>query len=308
MKTCSKCKVEKDVGEFPRNNRRADGLNCWCRACHAAYYAANKDKIAARHAAYYAANKDKFAKSGAAYRAANKDKVAEYMSAYQAANKDKLAKRKAAYYAANKDKIAARRAAYRAANKDKFAARDAAYQAANKDKRSAYKKRRRHTEPNYALCHRSGTASRRALKGDSCPGFFRHMPYFCDDSAAPEIYTLPPGTDPAEVCDGSKWHIDHIRPMASFDFTDGKDGEDWQRCWALANLRMLPAEENMAKGNSLCERPTPGECPIQDWIWETERTNKTDDDTHVDEILSNLFDTLDMGRESADTTRGNSAV
>ena len=134
------------------------------------------------------------------------------------------------------------------------------------------------------------------------------MPYTQDEFVAHLIATLPPGTDPAEICDGSKWHIDHIRPMASFEFEGGKDGEDWQRCWALANLRMLPAAENKAKGDSLCERPTPGECPVQDWIWETEPTNKTDDDTHVGEILSNLFDTLDTGRESADTTRGNSAV
>jgi hypothetical protein len=158
------------------------------------------------------------------------------------------------------------------------------------------------------LCQRARTAATHALNGRNAPGFFRHMPYTQDEFVAHLIATLPPGTDPAEVCDGDKWHIDHIRPMASFDFTDGKDGEDWQRCWALANLRMLPAEENMAKGDSLCERPTPGECPVQDWIWETEQANKTDDDTHVGEILSNLFDILDTGRESADTTRGNSAV
>ena len=47
----------------------------------AAYYAANKDYIAARHAAYRAANKDHIAASEAAYRAANKGKIAAYQAA-----------------------------------------------------------------------------------------------------------------------------------------------------------------------------------------------------------------------------------
>ena len=45
----------------------------------------------------------------AAYYEANKDKIADYQAAYREANKDKIAARSAAYYEANKDKIAAQR-------------------------------------------------------------------------------------------------------------------------------------------------------------------------------------------------------
>jgi len=277
-KTCSKCGECKDVGEFDRHKRKRDGLSTECKACRSAYHAANKDKISKRKSAYYAANKDK-------------------ISAYRAENKGNIAKRNALYYVANKDTILKQAGEYYVANKGKILKRV-----------SAYQKHRYATDPRYALCQRARSAANKAINGLNATGFFRHMPYTRDEFVAHLISTLPPDTDPAEICDGDKWHIDHIRPMASFEFEGGKDGEDWQRCWALANLRMLPAAENMAKGDSLSERPTPGECPVQDWIWETERTNKTDDDTHVGEILSNLFDTLDTGRESADTTRGNSAV
>ena len=42
------------------------------------------------------------------------------------------------------------------------------------------------------------------------------------------------------------WHIDHIRPVASFNFTSMED-EDFKKCWALENLQPLKDTENMRK-------------------------------------------------------------
>ena len=47
-----------------------------------------------------------------------------------------------------------------------------------------------------------------------------------------------------------KWHIDHILPVASFNF-DSPDDEDFKECWALSNLQPLWAEENLAKGTKI---------------------------------------------------------
>lgn len=43
-----------------------------------------------------------------------------------------------------------------------------------------------------------------------------------------------------------EWHIDHIRPCASFTYTCPEDPE-FQECWALANLQPLWAKENLQK-------------------------------------------------------------
>jgi len=43
-------------------------------------------------------------------------------------------------------------------------------------------------------------------------------------------------------------HIDHIKPIAAFDFDSYKDKE-FKQCWALDNLQPLWAEENMKKGS-----------------------------------------------------------
>lgn len=44
------------------------------------------------------------------------------------------------------------------------------------------------------------------------------------------------------------WHIDHIIPVASFDFTSMED-EDFKKCWALENLQPLKDTENMRKNH-----------------------------------------------------------
>ena len=44
------------------------------------------------------------------------------------------------------------------------------------------------------------------------------------------------------------WQIDHIRPVASFNYTT-TDCEDFKKCWALENLQPLWAKDNLSKGS-----------------------------------------------------------
>lgn len=43
------------------------------------------------------------------------------------------------------------------------------------------------------------------------------------------------------------WHVDHIRPRATFCYSSPDDPE-FLECWALSNLQPLWEEENLAKG------------------------------------------------------------
>ena len=47
-----------------------------------------------------------------------------------------------------------------------------------------------------------------------------------------------------------KLHLDHIDPISAFNFAKPEHG-DFKRCWALSNLRLLPAKKNIAKKNKL---------------------------------------------------------
>ena len=106
-KRCSKCGVEKEIGEFSSKNQS------WCKLCKKAYYEANKDNIAVRERAYYEANKDNITKRKKAYYEDNKDNIAAKVKTYRESNKDKIK----AYLEANKDSIAKRNKAYYEANK-----------------------------------------------------------------------------------------------------------------------------------------------------------------------------------------------
>ena len=48
------------------------------------------------------------------------------------------------------------------------------------------------------------------------------------------------------------YHIDHITPLSSFKIKSIKDAA-FRTCWAVRNLRCIPAEENMSKGASIIE-------------------------------------------------------
>lgn len=46
---------------------------------------------------------------------------------------------------------------------------------------------------------------------------------------------------------GKLWHIDHIRPIASFNIQTEGD-EEFKKCWSLDNLQPLLAIDNLKKG------------------------------------------------------------
>ena len=48
-----------------------------------------------------------------------------------------------------------------------------------------------------------------------------------------------------------QWHIDHIRPCASFDLSKA---EEQRKCFHYTNLQPLWAEENIAKSDIFCYR------------------------------------------------------
>lgn len=60
-----------------------------------------------------------------------------------------------------------------------------------------------------------------------------------------ESQFLPGMTWENRTLDG--WHIDHIRPRASFTYTT-PDAPEFKECWALSNLRPLWAIDNLRKG------------------------------------------------------------
>lgn len=51
-------------------------------------------------------------------------------------------------------------------------------------------------------------------------------------------------------CLNEGWHVDHIYPLSKFDvLVNGEvNWKEFRRCWAINNLRAIPAEDNLKKG------------------------------------------------------------
>ena len=47
-----------------------------------------------------------------------------------------------------------------------------------------------------------------------------------------------------------KWHVDHIKPISSFQITEIGDDE-FMTCWSLKNLQPLWSDENIRKSNKI---------------------------------------------------------
>ena len=75
--------------------------------------------------------------------------------------------------------------------------------------------------------------------------------YTCCDLKNHLQKTMPKGYTWQDFLDG-KLHIDHIIPISVFNFTK-PEHIDFKRCWALSNLQLLPARENIIKSNKLSQ-------------------------------------------------------
>lgn len=196
-----------------------------------------------------------------AYRAAKKQEKAAQNKASEEANKE----RKAARDKANKEKKAVRDKAYREANKEKVKDRERAYSKAhyeaNKERRAASNKAWRESKNNKEKLY----AARRAryardplskikelLRGAVYKTFARLKQSKPTDTQSCLGCTYEEAKAHFESLfrenmswsNYGEWHVDHIRPVASF----GSDELDQMN--HISNLQPLWAKDNLIKGDT----------------------------------------------------------
>jgi len=218
-KICRCCKLEKPFTEFNKTKKEKCGIISKCKSCCKEYREQNKERIK---------EKDKH------YRLINKDRIKEYREF----NKDKIRERKKEYRKNNKD------------NKDKKREYDRKYKSKNKDKRNLYEKNRRNRDINYKLAHNLRTYLNIILKSQGC-----NKRNKAKDLLGCSIQELKLHIE-AQFKYGMAWdnhgiytwHIDHIKPIASFDLSDPKQLKE---CFHYKNLQPLWAKDNLKKGSKI---------------------------------------------------------
>jgi hypothetical protein len=214
-KICKGCNKIKTIEEFSKSNRK-DGLQTQCKECNKQYRNIYKKEIKLKMQNYYQKNKDGLSKQKKNYYQNNKTKLKEKMRIYYINHKSKLNEKMKEYHIKNKKIINNRQNKY-CSNKLKT---DINF------KIKHYLRRRL----NNALRGRSKSAKTIQLLGCNIDQLKNHLESQFTEGMSWLNY--------------GKWHIDHIKPCASFDLSKPKEQ---RKCFNYINLQPLWAEDNLRK-------------------------------------------------------------
>ena len=137
-------------------------------------------------------------------------------------------------------------------NKEKWNVYIKEYREKNVDKireiKRTYEKTRKHNDPIYKLISNFRTAIYQVLKEnnvDKNGHYFEILKYTPDELI---IHLEEKFTDEMSWDNYGIWHVDHIRPISSFNIQEIGD-ESFMECWSLNNLQPLWGDENIRKSN-----------------------------------------------------------
>lgn len=218
MKICSQCNLELPKTSFNKRSASVDGLMYQCKDCQKKYRAVNKERIKSQKAEAYVVNREKILLQKSQYYIENSEDIKETRKNYCINNPEKVKKVNHLYYKTNADKVKTSSKAYYELKKS-----DPEY----RQKRLEYS--RLHAKANPAM-YNATCAKRRARKLNATPPW-------ADLDQIKLVYTE---CKEIEAATGTPHHVDHIVPLIN------------DRVCGLHvpfNLRVIPAVENLSKGN-----------------------------------------------------------
>lgn len=172
-----------------------------------------------------------------------KAEIAAKRKKYREENPEKIKEQKRRYREENKEKIAAQKRAAYQANPEYFKARSKAWREKNKAKYNAYSKKRLDDDINARLAHRLRTQI----------GSYIHRHTAVEELGCTirefREYLAERFLEGMTWQNYGEWHVDHIKPLASFDLTDE---EQFKVACHYTNLQPMWAKDNLQKGRKLC--------------------------------------------------------
>jgi len=184
----------------------------------------------------------------------NKEDAKQYQKQYRIDHKEYYKQYQKQYCIENKEDRKQYNKKYRLKNKEYYKQHNKKYRLKNKEyykqHNKQYQKQKRKTDLRFNLNHRMSYAIWKSLKGNKAGRHWESLVgYTVEDLINHLKTTLPPHCTWNDYMEG-KLHIDHRIPKSVFNFTKYTH-IDFRNCWSLSNLQLLPAEENLIKGDKL---------------------------------------------------------
>lgn len=277
---CLKCNVLKHFGNFHKQKEGKYGYTSKCKNCknkakriwrknnpdyYKKYAEENKEKLNKRKIEWANDNPEKVKKAKKdwrdknpeyhkKYREENIDYLLKYEKEYYQNNKEEILEKTKEYYEENKEYLAVKRKEWYENNKEEILEQSKKYREENKESINEYK--RKWGKDNYdnniqykirtvtsarirrALSNNHKSKSSRELLGCTIKELKQHLEDQWEEGMAWDNWTI----------DG--WHIDHIKPCASFDLSDP---EQQKECFHYTNLQPLWAEDNLKKSDKILD-------------------------------------------------------
>jgi len=202
-------------------------------------YLKNKEKHNKNNKEYYLNNRERILNQQKEHRLDKK----EYDKEYRLNNRGKILEKKKEYYLKNKEKMLESSKEYHLNNRGKISKQKKDYQLNNRPKINAYLSNKRKTDLVFGLTEKLRTRLKQALNGKSKS---KRTLELLGCTVKYLIEHLEKQFQP-----GMNWqerhlfHIDHIRPCASFDLNIP---EEQEKCFHYTNLQPLWAQDNLSKG------------------------------------------------------------
>ena len=162
-------------------------------------------------------------------------------------NRKLINERNREYQEANRDKLNEQKREYNKTHKEERKARDKSNREYNRQRENEYRRNRYANDPEFRILLSCRTRIRKALEG-------------IGDKVAPTKELIGCSTEDlkkhleSQFVEGmswdnyGEWHIDHIKPCASYDLTDP---EEQKACFHYENMQPLWAFDNLSKGTKI---------------------------------------------------------
>jgi len=206
-KTCSRCKMAKPVSDFSKRSQSKDGLHYLCKDCK---HAGQK--------AWYDDHREQAIAESLQRQRVNKTRHAVSVRKYEASHKEAKKIRGKLYYSANRDRI--------------------------REQERQYQKERRAVDVDYRMKGLLKGRIRAALKGNRKSAHTLELIGCSIEELRLHLERQFVVGMTWENYGYDGWHIDHIRPCASFDLSKP---EQQRVCFHFTNLQPLWAADNKSK-------------------------------------------------------------
>ncbi len=231
---CTKCGEEKPFSEFYKRKDTKKGIRKECITC--ILEAQKKDRMN---------DPERFKETQRKYRHNNPESIKNSRNKHYVKNRETINLKNQEWKQNNADEYNKSCVDYREKNREEIRERE------NKRNKEKYQ-----TDPMYRLyvcissnMYQSLKEKKGGRKWETLVDYTLQVLYDHIESLFEDWMTW----DNRGIYDPNRrtWHLDHIRPVASFTFNpylDPSEDPAFQECWALDNLQPLEAIENLRKG------------------------------------------------------------